>query len=292
MNEQNRFIGGALTRRLAAALFLLALPAAAWAGQIRGKVVDPAGAPLPGVTVTLANDLTGSSQQTVSGADGSFIFYNVPSNPYHLRASLEGFAEFHADVDVRGSVPVETKVEMTPSFSGSTTVTAEKENVALETDDSSSHVDVDKSLVRRFAAPVASRAFESIVMSAPGFSQDENGRYHFQGGHSQQLLVIDGQPIGDQVGITFSNSLNPAIAQGIEIVTGGVPAEYGEKAYGVINLVTKSALGQSGLRGDAAVGAGSFGTYDGNLGVGWGGKQSGTFLNLDASTSDRLLDPV
>ncbi len=205
--------------------------------------MDPAGAALPGATVTLENDLSGSAQQTVSGADGSFIFYNVPNNPYHLRATLDGFADFHADVDVRGSVPLEPKVEMTPAFSGSTTVTAEKENVELETGDSSSHTDIDKSLVRRFAAPVASRAFEAIVLSAPGFSQDENGRYHFQGGHSQQLLVIDGQPIGDQVGVTFSNSLNPAIAEGIEIVTGGVPAEYGEKAFGVINLTTRSALG-------------------------------------------------
>ena len=221
MTIQNRLTGGALLA------FLLTSPAAVWAGQIRGKVVDPAGAALPGATVTLDNDLSGSTQQTVSGADGSFIFYNVPNNPYHLRATLDGFADFHADIDVRGSVPLEPKVEMTPAFSGSTTVTAEKENVELETGDSSSHTDIDKSLVRRFAAPVASRAFEAIVLSAPGFSQDENGRYHFQGGHSQQLLVIDGQPIGDQVGVTFSNSLNPAVAEGIEIVTGGVPAEYG-----------------------------------------------------------------
>ncbi|HEX4965668.1 MAG TPA: TonB-dependent receptor [Thermoanaerobaculia bacterium] len=292
MNWKDRLPGRALARGLAAALVSLALPAALWAGQVRGKVVDPAGAPLPGVTLTLTNDLAGSSQQTVSGADGTFIFYNVPSNPYHLKASLDGFAEFHTDVDVRGSVPVEPKVELTPSFSGSTTVTAEKENVALETEDSSSHVDVDKSLVRRFAAPVASRAFESIVLSAPGFSQDENGRYHFQGGHSQQLLVIDGQPIGDQVGITFSNSLNPAIAEGIEIVTGGIPAEYGEKANGVINVTTRSALGHQGFHGDAGAGAARFSTLEGSAAAGWGGSRSGIFLNLDASKSDRFLDPV
>jgi hypothetical protein len=293
MTFQNRFPGGAL---LGCALIVLALmltfPAAVRAGQIRGKVVDPAGAVLPGVTVTLDNDLSGSSQQTVSGADGSFIFYNVPNNPYHLRATLDGFADFHADVDVRGSVPLEQKVELTPAFSGSTTVIAEKENVALETDDSSSHVDIDKSLIRRFAAPVASRAFEAVVLSAPGFSQDENGRYHFQGGHSQQLLVIDGQPIGDQVGITFSNSLNPAIAEGIEIVVGGIPAEYGEKANGVINLTTRSALGHNGFHGDVGVGAARYSTLEGSAAAGWGGPRSGLFFDLDASKSDRFLDPV
>lgn len=293
MNVQNRFPGGALpVSVLSILVLLLAFPNAIWAGQIRGKVVDPAGAVLPGVTVTLANDLSGSTQQTVSGADGSFIFYNVPNNPYHLRATLDGFAELHADVDVRGSVPLDQKIEMTPAFSGSTTVTAEKENVELETGDSSSHVDIDKSLVRRFAAPVASRAFEAIVLSAPGFSQDENGRYHFQGGHSQQLLVIDGQPIGDQVGVTFSNSLNPAIAEGIEIVTGGVPAEYGEKAFGVINLTTRSALGHNGFHGDVGVGAARFSTLEGSVAAGCGGPRSGLFVDLDASKSDRFLDPV
>ena len=106
--------------------------------------------------------------------------------------------------------------------------------------------------------------------------------------------MIDGQPIGDQVGITFSNSLNPAIAQGIEIVTGGVPAEYGEKAYGVINLTTRSALGQNGFHGDAcgrrrqlldlrrvSVAAGLAAA-----------SAPALFLDLDGSTSDRFLDPV
>lgn len=274
------------------ALIALALPAAAWAGQVRGKVLGPGNEPLPGVTLTLANDLAGSSQQTVSDANGTFFFYNVPANTYHLQASLEGFADFHTDVDVRGSVPVDQAVQMTAQFSGSTTVTAEKENVALETGDTSSHTDIDKSLVRRFAAPVASRAFESIVLSSPGFSQDENGRYHFQGGHSQQLLVIDGQPIGDQVGITFSNSLNPAIAEGIEIVTGGIPAEFGEKANGVINLTTRSALGHNGFHGDVGVGAARFSTLEGAVAAGWGGARSGLFLDLDASKSDHFLDPV
>src|SRR5262249_4109766 len=65
MNVQCRIPRGALT-----ALLALALPAAVWGGQVRGKVLGPGDDPLPGVTLTLANDLTGYSQQAVSGADG------------------------------------------------------------------------------------------------------------------------------------------------------------------------------------------------------------------------------
>ncbi len=273
-------------------LLLLVTPCVLRAGQVRGKVVGPGDEPLPGVMLTLSNDLTGFSQQTQSAEDGSYAFYNVPENPYHLRAAMTGFQAAHVDVDVRGNVPVQQPVKLAAQYSETTTVTAEKESVELETDASTTHIDIDKSLVRRFAAPVASRAFEAIVLSTPGFSQDENGRYHFQGGHSQQLLVIDGQPIGDQVGITFSNSLDPAVAEGVEIVTGGVPPEYGEKAYGVINLTTRSALGHPGFHGDVTAGGGRFSTSEEALALGWGGERQGLFADVDHSQSDRFLDPV
>src|SRR5258708_21761630 len=203
-----RSTGGAAACSLTLAVFailMLSLPAGAMAGQVHGRVLGPGDAPLPGVTVALANSLTGYSQQTVSGADGTFNLYNVPNNPYHLTGALDGFKEAHVDVEVRGSIPVQSDLHMTAAFAETTTVTAEKENVALETDEPTTHTAIDKSLIQRFPAAVASRPFQAIVTSAPGFSKDENGRYHFQGGHSQQLMVIDGQPIGDQVGITFSN---------------------------------------------------------------------------------------
>jgi hypothetical protein len=277
--------------RLAICLFL-ALPALALAGQVRGKVVTADGSPLPGATVRLANHVTGYSQQVTSGADGAFLLYNVPDNPYHLTAELSGFAPAHVDLTVRGAVPVTRTLTLSPSFSESVSVQGEKEPVALETDSSTSHVDIDRSLIGRFPAAAASRAFESIVLSAPGFSQDENGRYHFQGGHSQQLLVIDGQPIGDQVGITFSSSLDPAIVQDLEIETGGVSAEYGEKAYAVINLTTRSALGHDGFHGDAGIGGGSFQGRQASANLGEGAARHGLFASVDGSSSDRFLDPV
>jgi hypothetical protein len=267
--------------------------AAVTGGQVHGHVKGPDGQPLPGVTVVLANDITGYRQQVTSGLDGSYRLYNVPGNPYHLTASLQGFAPFHADVDVRSAAPVVRDITLNlAGVEASATVEAEKEPVALETDDPSTHIDIDKSLIRRAPAAVASRAFESLVTSTPGFSQDENGRYHFQGSHSQQLLVIDGQPIGDLIGVTFSNSLNPAVAESIEIVTGGIAAEYGEKANGVINLTTRSGVGTGPFKGDVGFGGARFSTYEGAAAVGGGTSRFGWFANVDASRSDRFLDPV
>ncbi len=266
--------------------------AAATAGQIHGRVTGPDGKPLAAVTVVLVNEISGHRQEARTGADGTYLLYNVPPNPYHLTVEVQGFQPFHADLDVRGSVPILKDVALSLAATATEAVHGEKEPVELETDDPSTHIDIDKSLIRRSPAAMPGRAFESIVTSTPGFSQDENGRYHFQGGHSQQLLVIDGQPIGDQVGITFSNSLDPGVAENVTIVTGGIPAEYGEKANGVINLTTRSGLGTNGVKGDISVGGARFGTGSASVSAGGGDSRFGWFADADASRSDRFLDPV
>jgi hypothetical protein len=270
-----------------------AFAATATGGQIRGHVAGPDGKPLPGVSVVLANDLTGYRQQVTTASDGGYLLYNVPANPYHLTANVQGFTPFHADVDVRGAAPLVRDITLNlGEVKASALVEAKREPVELETDDPSTHLDIDKSLIRRSPAAMPGRAFESIVTSTPGFSQDENGRYHFQGGHSQQLLVIDGQPIGDQIGITFSNSLDPGVAENLTIITGGIPAEYGEKANGVINLTTRSGLGTNGLKGEVSVGGARFNTGSASASAGGGNARFGWFADLDASRSDRFLDPV
>ncbi len=243
------------------------------------------------MAVVLANDITGYRQQVTTGLDGGYLLYNIPANPYHLTTNVQGFAPFHADVDVRGALVRDITLNLA-EVKASTTVEAEKEPVELEADDPSTHIDIDKSLIQRSPAASPGRAFESIVTSTPGFSQDENGRYHFQGGHSQQLLVIDGQPIGDQIGITFSNSLDPGVAENLTIITGGIPAEYGEKANGVINLTTRSGLGRNGVKGEVSVGGARYNTASGSASAGGGNARFGWFADVDASRSDRFLDPV
>ena len=132
---------------------------------------------------------------------------------------------------------------------------------------------------------------EELITATPGFAKDENGRYHFQGFHSQGQFVIDGQTISDQTGVTFSNSIDPGIAQSMEVIYGNVPAEYGEKVGTVINLVTKSGLGTP-LHGDVYGGAARFSTYEGGLASGGGSRNFGLFASVNGSWSDRFLDPV
>ena len=266
---------------------------AAAAGAVHGTVVGPDNRPMPGVVVTLRNDVTGFHQNTATGIEGTYTFFNVPYNPYVIRVEVQGFAPVARTIDVHSAVPVEAPIKLAlAQLTESISVTAAAPVAQLETDNSQSHVDIDKSYIAKAPAAVASRAMEQIVTSTPGFAKDENGRFHFQGAHSQSEYVIDGQTISDQTGVTFSNSIDPGIAQGIEIIYGNVPAEFGEKIGAVVNLTTKSGLGSGSPKTDAYVGVSKFSTAEAGISVGGGSQTFGYFGSVDATKSDRFLDPV
>jgi hypothetical protein len=166
---------------------------------------------------------------------------------------------------------------------------AEPTAAQLETDTTTSHIDIDKSFIQRAPAAVPMRAMEEIVTSTPGFALDENGRYHFQGAHSQSEFVIDGQTIADQTGVTFSNSIDPGIAQSMEVIYGNVPAEFGEKIGAVINMTTKSGLG-SPFKGNVIGSFATFDTYQGGFSMGGGTQEFGAIASVNAAGSNYFTD--
>src|SRR6202171_5464704 len=262
-------------------------------GTVRGTVTGPDAIPMGGVTLILKNDTTGFHADTRTDKNGRFLFFNVPFNPYELHVEVQGFQVQHIKAAARSAAAVEIPVTLAlESVSARVSVEAEKPAAVLETDSSQSHVDIDKSYIEHAPAASPSRGMEAVVIQTPGFSADENGRYHFQGAHSQQSYVVDGQPISDQIGITFSNSVDPRMLQSVEVIYGNIPAEYGEKVSAVINLTTKSGLGSGPFKGEARVGAARFSTYDAGLSGGGGTNRFGYYLSVDGSKSDRFLDPV
>ena len=60
-------------------------------GQLSGTVVDTSDAVLPGVTVTLINELSGDQRTTVSNDSGNFVFAAVQAGTYTVKAELSGF---------------------------------------------------------------------------------------------------------------------------------------------------------------------------------------------------------
>ncbi|HKR58366.1 MAG TPA: TonB-dependent receptor, partial [Pyrinomonadaceae bacterium] len=131
---------------------------------------------------------------------------------------------------------------------------------------------------------------ESIVASAPGFVSDDNGRLHPRGSESQVQYVIDGIPVTDNMSAIFSTSLDARTLRTVEVLTGGIPAEFGDKLAGVINVNTRSGL-EGPTQGAISFSGGSFSTGEVAGDFSTHTRKFGLLTNISTSTSRRYLDP-
>ncbi|MFN8009497.1 MAG: TonB-dependent receptor [Terriglobia bacterium] len=276
-------------------LFLLPHPAICAqslgnAGTVEGTVTDPSGAVISGASIDLQNSLTGFKRTAVTDNMGNFRIANIPPNPYHLHVAAIGFKEIHQDVRVRSSVPVTLKISLEL---GTLTLQVDVEAGAsgMVENVPSTHTDVDQTLMNQLplSSPGAGLS-DAITLSAPGVVADSNGFFHPLGDHAQTSMSIDNQPISDQQSKAFSTQLPPNAIQSMEVITGAVPAEYGDKTSLVVNAITRSGLGQSKPKGSFLGQYGSFGTSNVEGDLALGGVKAGNFIAFNFTDSGRFLD--
>jgi hypothetical protein len=273
------------------ALMLCAQPiwAAAGSASLAGRLVDDRGKAITQARILLINKIAGYRQVAQPNDQGRFVFHNIPFNDYHLEVFAKDFQAIHQAVELRTSLPLEITVPMRPQ---GITVAVE-ETLSIVEEHPSTHLDIDQSTIERIPAAVQSRALESILLATPGFVANDNGRFHFRGSHGQLTYVVDGIPLSDHAHATYSNSMDPAQINSMEIITGGISAEYGGKPVAVVNMTTRSGLGTPhGFAGEVSLGGARFSTYETGATVQGGSNRFGYFVTSAASRTDRFLDPV
>jgi Carboxypeptidase regulatory-like domain len=261
------------------------------AGSIEGVVKDPSGAAIVGAMVEISYPVTGFHRAATTGSDGSFRFTNVPFNPYHLTVTAAGFEAYTQDIDVRSSVP--TAVQISLKISAATTsITVQANGADLIENEPSFHTDVDTTLTERLPLESQSSSVSSLVtLASPGVVADSNGLFHGLGDHAENSFSVDGQPITDQQSKVFSNQIPLDSIQSLEAVSGGPPAEYGDKTSLVIKVTTKSGLGAGKPTGSVYSSYGSFGSVVGGFRLSVGDKKFGNFIAANGLNTSRFLDP-
>ena len=260
------------------------------AGTVGGTVVDQNQAVIPGATVTLTNPVSGYKRTAVTDSTGSFRFNDVPPNNYQLAVLAPGFSGAQQNVTVRTLVPISLQIPLGVSeVSNAVNVEA---SAALVENVPSTHTDVDQTLIDKLplASPGAGLS-DVVVMTAPGVAADSNGFFHPLGDHAQVSVALDNQPISDQQSKAFSTQVPVNAIQSMEVITGAVPAEYGDKTSLVVNAITRSGLGLKKPVGDMSTQYGSFGTTVMESSLGFGGKRMGNFTAFNFERSGRFLDP-
>jgi hypothetical protein len=89
--------------------------------------------------------------------------------------------------------------------------------------------------------------FNQVILRAPGVAEDSavNGDLHVRGEHANLQYRIDGVLLPE--GITgFGLELDPRFVSSMQLITGSLPAQYGFRTAGVVDITTKNGVLENG----------------------------------------------
>jgi outer membrane receptor protein involved in Fe transport len=105
-----------------------------------------------------------------------------------------------------------------------------------------------------------STPLNQVILQAPGVVQDSFGQLHVRGDHANLQYRINGIIIPESIS-GFGQTLDTRFIDSLKFLTGALPAQYGYRTAGVVDITTKSGA-QLGNGGSVDVYGGSFGTFN------------------------------
>ena len=113
-----------------------------------------------------------------------------------------------------------------------------------------------------------------VMLQVPDAAQDSFGQLHIRGDHNGLQFRLNGVILPDGISV-FGQTLPPRMIASMKLITGSLPAEYGLRSAGIIDLTTKGGALQPG--GDVSLYAGSHGSIEPSVNYG-GTSGSNTYF--------------
>ncbi|MSP33397.1 MAG: TonB-dependent receptor [Rickettsiales bacterium] len=93
-----------------------------------------------------------------------------------------------------------------------------------------------------------------LLLRAPGVAQDSFGQIHVRGDHSNVQYRINGIMLPKAIG-SFGQMFDTRFAESVDFLTGALPAQYGYRTAGVVDIKTKDGAFKKGGRSEVMVGS-------------------------------------
>jgi outer membrane receptor protein involved in Fe transport len=122
-----------------------------------------------------------------------------------------------------------------------------------------------------------------VIMQAPDVVQDSFGQFHVRGDHNDLQYRLNGIILPEGISV-FGQSLSPRLISSLQLVTGALPAEYGLRTAGIIDMTTKSGALDPG--GTVSVYGGSHSTFQPSVDYGGSSGNLNYFVSGDMLRSD------
>jgi outer membrane receptor protein involved in Fe transport len=228
------------------------------AGSVTGAVTDALGRPLKGAQLQLQAPDGRKIATAATSADGTFSFPGVAPGTYAVVAEEADFQPGTAIVTVRGDGAASTNIVLTATKPLDLALAAKQleiARIAIEPRIGASTYTITQQAIEKQPAG-ENNPLNQVLLQAPGVAQDSlaNGSLHIRNEHANLQYRIDGVILPKGVSF-FGQSLSPRFASSVDLITGTLPAQYGLRTAGIIDIQTKSGAFNQG--GDVGMYGGS-----------------------------------
>lgn len=231
-------------------IWLFAGVACAQTASLSGRVTDPAGAVVPGVSVTATAAATGASSKAVTGSDGYYSLPALPPGVYALTVDKPGFApiqERNLQLQVQQAARLDFSLKL-----GAVTesVDVSSQGQVLDTESATLGAVVSSRQVTEL--PLLGRNPYALALLVPGVrpavgvnnlpvDQISTVSFNINGQRSTaNEFLLDGAPNSAAAQNQPVINATPDLVQEFKVETSNYSAEFGRAAGGVFNVVTRS----------------------------------------------------
>jgi hypothetical protein len=214
--------------------------------------LDPTGAVIRGVSVTLENVGTGAMRRAVTDSIGDYQFPEVQPGIYRVRGEFPGFTTIvHQNVQLLVNTPMTLDLKFEKVGDVSETITViEPLAAVIDTIDATVGNTIQNTQI--VALPLESRNVSGLLSLQPGvvytgiddkITPDTRGGAVAGARSDQTNITLDGVDVNDQqTGEAFKSvvPVTPDSIQEFRVVTANATAIQGRSGGGQISLVTKS----------------------------------------------------
>lgn len=117
-----------------------------------------------------------------------------------------------------------------------------------------------------------------LILQVPGVVQDGFGQLHVRDDHNGLQYRINGTILPEGLSV-FGQTLSPRLIEKFDLLTGALPAQYGLRTAGIIDITTKSGMFKDG--GTLSLYGGSHGTIEPSIEYGGSSGTTNYFVSAD-----------
>ena len=276
--------------RLLAALILV-LPGATWAQTVvEGTVHDKTGAAVAGATVDLERENGSQVAAQMTSADGHFRFNAIEAGAYKVQATAPNFYSSTYEFVLRQRQPVAVDLELERKQSIAERVEVRERYLTVDPQKTGSSYTFTSEDLERLPDPLVESTNDLVNNLMPGASDSHDNFLAVRGTEFSLHEFINGVSFLDNMQPQFAPGVSPQIFETVDLMTGGFPAEYGNRFGGVLDITTRSGATMNG-HGDVNFRGATFDNYDLNADYGGQWRKIGYYFFVDGFTSGRFLDP-